>query len=42
MERINKWGFNRIIPCHGDVMEGDGKGIFEKVMKWHLEGKKST
>jgi len=46
MERINKWGFNRIIPCHGDVMEGDGKGIFEKVMRWHLDaaaqGKKST
>jgi len=46
MERINKWGFNRIIPCHGDVMDGDGKGIFEKVMRWHLDaaaqGKKST
>ena len=35
--RINKWGFERIIPCHGDVIEGNGKGIFEKVFKWHLD-----
>jgi len=38
--RINKWDFDRIIPCHGDVIEGNGKGIFEKVFEWHLEGKK--
>ncbi|KAF1939672.1 hypothetical protein EJ02DRAFT_253520 [Clathrospora elynae] len=38
--RINKWGFERIIPCHGDVIEGDGKGIFEKVMRWHLDAAK--
>jgi hypothetical protein len=39
--RINKWGFERIIPCHGDVIEGNGKAIWEKVFGWHLEaGKK--
>ncbi|KAF1989818.1 hypothetical protein K402DRAFT_410899 [Aulographum hederae CBS 113979] len=28
-----------IIPCHGDVMETSGKGIFQKIMEWHLEKK---
>jgi hypothetical protein len=46
VERINKWGFTRIIPCHGDVIEEEGKGIFEKIMRWHLDaaaqGKKRT
>merc|ERR1712093_90358 len=23
--RINEWDFDRIIPCHGDVIEGNGK-----------------
>lgn len=40
MEKIDKWGFERIIPCHGDVIEGEGKGIFEKVMRWHLDAAK--
>lgn len=35
--RMNKWDFQRIIPCHGDVIESEGKGIFEKVFKWHLD-----
>jgi glyoxylase-like metal-dependent hydrolase (beta-lactamase superfamily II) len=37
--RIDKWDFERIIPCHGDVIETDGKAIFEKVMEWHLTKK---
>ncbi|EMD92807.1 hypothetical protein COCC4DRAFT_72606 [Bipolaris maydis ATCC 48331] len=40
MEKIDKWEFERIIPCHGDVIEGEGKGIFEKVMRWHLDAAK--
>lgn len=40
--RIDTWDFERIIPCHGDVIEKDGKGIFRKIMAWHLENKKST
>ncbi|KAL6702513.1 hypothetical protein ACN47E_001577 [Coniothyrium glycines] len=35
--RINKWDFERVIPCHGDVIEGNGKSIFEKVFKWHID-----
>jgi hypothetical protein len=40
VSRINKWGFERIIPCHGDVIEGNGKAIWEKVFGWHLEAAK--
>lgn len=29
--RINEWDFERIIPCHGDVIETGGKSIFRKV-----------
>ncbi|KAK4066785.1 hypothetical protein Trihar35433_7212 [Trichoderma harzianum] len=37
---INKWDFSTIIPCHGDVLEGNGKEIFQKMFQWNLEGKK--
>ncbi|RCI16651.1 hypothetical protein L249_2877 [Ophiocordyceps polyrhachis-furcata BCC 54312] len=36
---IDKWDFTTVIPCHGDVLEGDGKDVFRKVFKWHLEAK---
>jgi len=40
---IDKWDFDRIIPCHGDVIESGGKGIFQKVLAWNLAAaKKST
>lgn len=35
--RIDKWDFDRIIPCHGNVIETGGKRVFRDVMKWHLE-----
>lgn len=41
MQRINIWGFENIVPCHGETLVGDGKSVFEKVMGWHLEGKKN-
>jgi len=37
MARINQWKFDRIVPCHGDVIETGGKKIFQTVMQWHLE-----
>ena len=45
--KINGWDFDTIIPCHGDVIESGGKGIFQKVFEWHLqalsnESKKTT
>src|SRR6201994_856307 len=36
--KINKWDFDTIVPCHGDVIETGGKGIFRKVFEWHLAG----
>lgn len=38
---VAAWDFDRIIPCHGDVIETGGKGIFEKVFGWHLEAFKA-
>jgi len=35
--RIDKWDFDRIVPCHGDVIETGGKEVFRKVLAWHLE-----
>lgn len=40
MARIAGWDFDRIVPCHGDVIEKGGKGIFEKIMSWHIEAAK--
>lgn len=37
MQKIGQWDFDRIIPCHGDVIETGGKGIFQKVFEWHLQ-----
>jgi len=41
IEKINGWDFDKIVPCHGDVIESDAKGIFQKVFAWHLEGSKA-
>jgi len=40
IERISAWDFDKIVPCHGDVIESGGKGIFEKIFAWHLEAAK--
>jgi hypothetical protein len=40
IKRIDGWGFENVIPCHGDPMVGDGKAVFERVMQWHLQAKK--
>lgn len=37
VERIAAWDFDRIIPCHGDVIETEAKGVFRKVFDWHLK-----
>ncbi|KAK1241154.1 hypothetical protein MKX08_001128 [Trichoderma sp. CBMAI-0020] len=36
---IDQWDFTTLIPCHGDVLEGNGKDIFRKIFQWHLQGK---
>jgi hypothetical protein len=40
--RINEWNFDRMIMCHGDVIETGAKPIFQKVMAWHLEAAKKS
>jgi len=42
IQKINGWNFDKIVPCHGDVIEANGKGIFDKIFAWHLENKKSN
>ena len=41
VKRINNWDFERIIPCHGDVIESNAKGIFQNVFEWHLKAQKA-
>lgn len=36
MKRIAKWDFDRLIPCHGDVIETGAKGVFQDVMAYFL------
>jgi len=42
IEKINKWDFDTIVPCHGDVIETGAKGVFEKVFSWHLAALKKA
>ncbi|KAJ5647424.1 hypothetical protein N7490_003796 [Penicillium lividum] len=37
MGRINRWNFDRMIPCHGDVIETGAKGVFQDTMAWFLK-----
>ncbi|KAG6914966.1 hypothetical protein DXG01_014189 [Tephrocybe rancida] len=34
---VASWDFEKIIPCHGDVIETDGKKAWEAVYKFYLE-----
>jgi hypothetical protein len=36
--RIGGWGFENLVPCHGDSILGEGKTVFRKVFAWNLEG----
>jgi hypothetical protein len=31
------WDYDRIIPCHGDVIETGGKSVMDKAMAWFYE-----
>ena len=42
MAKIDKWDFDRLIPCHGDVIDTGAKGIFGKIMEWHLAAAKKA
>ncbi|KAJ5573967.1 uncharacterized protein N7459_008394 [Penicillium hispanicum] len=36
VRRIVRWDFDRLIPCHGDVIETGAKEVFQDVMAWFL------
>lgn len=40
VRRIREWGFETIVPCHGETMVGNGKELYDKVFEWHLVGHK--
>lgn len=42
VRRIEQWDFDRLIPCHGDVIETGAKGVFRDVMAWFLPGDKKS
>jgi Domain of unknown function (DUF4336) len=38
--RIDQWDFDRLIPCHGDVIETGAKDVFRTVFEWFLSEKR--
>ncbi|PSN74649.1 hypothetical protein BS50DRAFT_567450 [Corynespora cassiicola Philippines] len=42
IRKINEWDFDRMIPCHGDTIDTGAKGIFQRILEWHLEQKKTS
>lgn len=39
VRRIEAWDWDRVVPCHGEVIESGGKGVFRKVFEWFLNAK---
>ncbi|KAM5541758.1 hypothetical protein V8D89_004487 [Ganoderma adspersum] len=37
VKSVAAWDFERIIPCHGDVIEKDGKSAWMEAYKWYLD-----
>jgi hypothetical protein len=38
-QRMREWSFDRIIPCHGDVIETGGRAVLDRMTEWFREGK---
>jgi len=38
-QTVAQWDFERVIMCHGDVIEKDGNAAWREAYKWFLEGK---
>ena len=39
LQIIENWDFTTLIPCHGDVLEGNAKKVFHGAFEWHLNAK---
>jgi len=37
VKTVAGWDFDRIIPCHGDVIEKDGNSAWREAYKWYLD-----
>nr|VWP00474.1 Multicopper oxidase [Ganoderma boninense] len=37
VKSVAAWDFERIIPCHGDVIEKDGKSAWMEAYKWYFD-----
>ncbi|GAA6058380.1 hypothetical protein JCM3770_006102 [Rhodotorula araucariae] len=37
-KKVAAWDFDRVIPCHGDVIETGGKKAWTETYSWFLEG----
>ena len=34
---VSGWDFDRLIPCHGEVVETGGKKLWNDAYAWYLE-----
>lgn len=39
VNRMKRWDLERIIPCHGDVIETGAQGVFDIITLWYREGR---
>ena len=37
-KKVAQWHIERIIPCHGDVFEGNGNEAWDSTYAWFLHG----
>jgi len=37
-KKVAEWHIDRIIPCHGDVLEGSGDQAWATLYQWFLQG----
>ena len=37
-KRVAEWDIERIIPCHGDVIDGGGNEAWASTYEWFLTG----
>lgn len=37
-KKVAQWHIVRIIPCHGDVLEGSGNEAWDSTYAWFLHG----
>ena len=37
-KKVAEWQMDRVIPCHGDVLESGGNEAWSSVYEWFLKG----